>query len=225
MASTFLAPAPPSAEQAFSVGVFAERADLQARIFSALAESGFAASYVCSDLAEAKEGHARHGVDLFIVGARRAKKTSLEIVSSLVLTFPELCIVMVCERSAAGDIRKGLAAGARGFVLFDDIDRALAPVLRVVLAGQVSVPGLRGGEIGRPILTNREKQVLRLVVTGMTNGEIASRLYLAESTVKSHLSSSFAKLGVASRSEAASLILDPVRGRGLGIPAMDTGKA
>ncbi len=51
---------------------------------------------------------------------------------------------------------------------------------------------------------------------GMTNAAIAGQLYLAESTVKSHLSSAFAKLGVASRSEAATVILDP-RSAGLGI--------
>ena len=54
----------------------------------------------------------------------------------------------------------------------------------------------------------REKQVLRLVVSGLRNGEIAAKLFLAESTVKSHLSSAFSKLGVRSRSEAVAVILD-----------------
>ena len=51
---------------------------------------------------------------------------------------------------------------------------------------------------------------------GLTNAQIAGKLFLAESTVKSHLSSSFTKLGVSSRYEAATLILDPERGRRLG---------
>ncbi len=66
-------------------------------------------------------------------------------------------------------------------------------------------------------LTTREKQALALMVTGLTNAQIAGRLFLAESTVKSHLSSAFSKLGVASRYEAATVILDPERGSGLGI--------
>jgi DNA-binding NarL/FixJ family response regulator len=56
-----------------------------------------------------------------------------------------------------------------------------------------------------------------MVVLGLTNGEIAHKLRLSESTVKSHLSSSFTKLGVRSRGEAASLILDPAAGLGTGI--------
>ena len=72
------------------------------------------------------------------------------------------------------------------------------------------------GRFGRG-LTTREKQILTLMVTGQTNSQIASELFLAESTVKSHLSSAFGKLGVSSRSEAAAVILDPDRGHGLGI--------
>ncbi|MEZ5062948.1 MAG: helix-turn-helix transcriptional regulator [Solirubrobacterales bacterium] len=51
----------------------------------------------------------------------------------------------------------------------------------------------------------------------MSNAELASELFLTESTVKSHLSSAFAKLNVSSRHEAARLVLDPVRGPALGI--------
>ena len=59
-----------------------------------------------------------------------------------------------------------------------------------------------------------------MVAMGFTNGEIARKLYLAESTVKSHLSSIFEKLGVRSRGEAAELVLDRERGFGTGILAI-----
>jgi hypothetical protein len=54
--------------------------------------------------------------------------------------------------------------------------------------------------------------VLGQVAAGLTNSEIAESLFLSESTVKSHLSSAFAKLGVRSRKEAAALVLDPDQG-------------
>ncbi len=69
-------------------------------------------------------------------------------------------------------------------------------------------------------LSMREKQVLSMIVMGSTNAEIATKLFLAESTVKSHLSSAYNKLGVCSRKDAASRILDPLQGLGPGILAI-----
>jgi DNA-binding NarL/FixJ family response regulator len=66
-------------------------------------------------------------------------------------------------------------------------------------------------------LSIREKQVLSMLVMGFTNAEIAAKLFLAESTVKSHLSSAYTKLGVRSRKDAATMILDPVAGLAPGI--------
>lgn len=62
----------------------------------------------------------------------------------------------------------------------------------------------------------REQQILQQVAAGLTNGEIADRLYLSESTIKSHLSSSFRKLGVCSRAEAVAAMLDPDNGLATG---------
>ena len=60
------------------------------------------------------------------------------------------------------------------------------------------------------------------VAAGLTNSEIAESLFLSESTVKSHLSSAFAKLGVRSRREAAALVLDPDQGPAM---ALNTGSS
>ena len=66
-------------------------------------------------------------------------------------------------------------------------------------------------------LSERQRTILRLVVRGFTNRQIADELYLAESTVKTHLSSAFTKLDTHSRAEVTELILDPDEGRGLGV--------
>jgi DNA-binding CsgD family transcriptional regulator len=58
-----------------------------------------------------------------------------------------------------------------------------------------------------PALSFRERQILGLAVVGLTNSQIAQRLYISESTVKAHLSSAFRRLGVRSRREAATLVL------------------
>ena len=75
------------------------------------------------------------------------------------------------------------------------------------------VPRNGGGkEKGKPDLTRREQEILACVASGMRNGEIASRLHVAESTVKTHLTSAFLKLGVKNRTQAAiaTLSLDRV---------------
>jgi DNA-binding NarL/FixJ family response regulator len=126
-------------------------------------------------------------------------------------------VLVLCEDLRPWELRAVLEAGASGVVMEDEVETALGPCLEAALAGQVCVPREHASRVEPPALSAREKQVLGLVVMGHTNGEIASRLFLAESTVKSHLSSAFGKLGVRSRNEAVELILDSKRGLGPGI--------
>ncbi len=133
---------------------------------------------------------------------------------------PQACVVVVLESSTDSHVRAALADGATGIVDAAELATTLAPCLRAVLAGQICVPNGCARAVERPVLSAREKQILGLVVMGYMNAQIAEQLFLAESTVKSHLSSAFAKLGVRSRYEAVDLILDPARGLALGILAL-----
>lgn len=126
-------------------------------------------------------------------------------------------IVIVCDAIRPGELRVALAAGATGVVLESQLASALGPSLEAAQAGQVCVPRQHARQVEPSALSPREKQILGLVVMGYMNGQIAEQLFLAESTVKSHLSSAFSKLGVQSRNEAVDLILDSERGLGLGI--------
>jgi DNA-binding NarL/FixJ family response regulator len=122
-------------------------------------------------------------------------------------------------------LRRVLLAGASGIVLEDDVERALVPTARAMLAGQLTVPSALGQQVAPRPLSHREKQILALVMLGMTNREIAGRLFLAESTVKTHLSSAFRKIDARSRSEAVARIQDPEAGYGPGILAIADGLA
>ena len=66
--------------------------------------------------------------------------------------------------------------------------------------------------MAKPTFSHREKEILELLVAGMTNRQIGDRLYLSESTVKTHVTAAFAKLGVRSRKDAAAILLDPAEG-------------
>ena len=106
-------------------------------------------------------------------------------------------------------LRRALRAGADGIVVDHELPQTLVPTARAVAAGQLSVPRAIRHQIAPPPLSFREKQILDLVVRGLTNRAIAAELFVAESTVKTHLSSIFTKLDAHSRAEAVSRILDP----------------
>jgi DNA-binding NarL/FixJ family response regulator len=114
-------------------------------------------------------------------------------------------------------LRRALLAGATGITFDDDLQRTLAPTANAMLAGQLAVPLALARQIAPRPLSHREKQILGLIVLGYTNREIAHKLYLAESTIKTHLSSAFRKIDARSRSEAVARITDPESGYGTSI--------
>lgn len=134
---------------------------------------------------------------------------------------PSARLVLVAHALSARTLRLVLAEGVDAIVLEQDLQRCLGLAARCALEGQLTFPESMRTRLSRPPLSMREKQVLGMVVLGMSNGEISCKLHISESTVKSHLSSSFRKLGVRSRNEAAQLILDPVSGLGSGILTID----
>jgi DNA-binding NarL/FixJ family response regulator len=131
-------------------------------------------------------------------------------------------VILAPDDRRSGDLRRLLRAGADAVVFDAQAEACLALTVRAVHAGQIVVPRSLRQHVVRSPLSHREKQILRLVVRGYTNRQIADELFLAESTVKTHLSSAFAKLDAHSRAEVTELILDPDEGRGLGILAADT---
>ncbi len=130
---------------------------------------------------------------------------------------PDARVVVVSGPMNLRQLRVLLTEGVDAFVLEDESARSLGAAVRAAAAGLLTFPGALRQTLVKPVLSTREKQVLGLVVLGLTNGEIARKLHLTESTVKSHLSSAFSKLGARSRSEATALILDPATGLGAGI--------
>ena len=135
---------------------------------------------------------------------------------------PGLVIVAVCESADGRAVRRALDSGIDGLVLADELEAVLRPTIAAALVGQVVVPRNLRRFLTKPALSPSERKVLGLLVSGYTNSEIGTRLFLAESTVKSHLSSAYTKLGVHSRSEAVSLLLESKEPLRLGAAPVST---
>ncbi len=117
-------------------------------------------------------------------------------------------VVAVSPPVTGAGVRRALDAGADALVFDSELELTLAAAIRAVASGQTVVPRKLRAGLERPNLSHREHQVIALVRQGLTNAEIAERLYLAESTIKSHLASVFAKFGVHSRKEAVAVFVD-----------------
>jgi DNA-binding NarL/FixJ family response regulator len=143
-------------------------------------------------------------LDLNLPGA-----TGLSCLSALRETAPTTPIVVV---SAVGDpkiMQDVIMAGASAFIPKSAAGQVLINALRVILAGGTYMPtnivaALRGGDGGtvRTELTLRQRRVLELLSTGLSNKRIARALDISEITVKAHVTAIFRKLGVSNRVQA-----------------------
>jgi NarL family two-component system response regulator LiaR len=130
--------------------------------------------------------------------------------------FPQVQVIALTSFKEGELIKNALEAGAIGYLLkdvsADDLARAIrsahagratlspeAAQALVETANQPPTPGLD--------LTEREREVLTLMIEGLNNTQIAGRLSVSPSTIKSHVSNILSKLGVASRTEAVTLAL------------------
>ena len=109
--------------------------------------------------------------------------------------------------------RTALKSGARGFIHSEMPPTQIVRALEVVLQGKIAVPRdlleylimvEQPPDLGR--LSVRQREILELLSEGLTNAQIAKRLFLTESTVKQHLRQAYKVLGVSNRTEAARLI-------------------
>ncbi len=157
---------------------------------------------------------ANEKVDLVLLGSH-AGKNLFEVVAGLKATRPDLRIIVTGTGADDETILKALAAGAKGYV-----DEAATPdefmmAIRTVHQGSVwaprrvlstfiervtSSPG-RIFPAGRVTFTDREKEVLELLVAGRSNKEIGTSLGIEERTVKAHVAKLMRKVGVKNRIE------------------------
>ncbi len=139
-----------------------------------------------------------------------------EATSQLIKSWPDVKIVALTSFSDEDLIKKSLKAGAVSYVLKTVSGAKLVKTIKDVYKGKfalssdatrVLISELREKIHENIKLTNREKEILALVVEGLSNKEIAKRLFLSNSTIQFHVSNILSKLGVSKRTEAVYLAL------------------
>jgi DNA-binding NarL/FixJ family response regulator len=126
--------------------------------------------------------------------------------------FPTVEVVAVTSFVAEAKVRAALEAGAAGYLLKDAEAEELASAIRAAVRGEMHLDpavarqltaALRAPRVGAVTLTPREREVLALIADGRSNQQIATALVVSERTARTHVSNILAKLGVASRTQAA----------------------
>ena len=120
---------------------------------------------------------------------------------------PQARVLIITTSELEEDIHRALTAGASGYILKSVLPAELATAIRAIHAGGTWIPDAIARKLAdraaSPDLSPREREVLHLLVKGLTNPEIATALGISLSTAKAHVASILEKLGVAARSEAA----------------------
>lgn len=150
--------------------------------------------------------------DVVLLDVRLPDGSGIDVCRQLRTRMPELrCLIVTSFRDERA-MRDAAAAGAKGYIVKDIRGMQLMEAVREVGAGGTLLPAVTsgGGRSGRrpPLpedLTAQERRLLALLGEGLTNRQIAARMFLAEKTVKNYVSRLLAKLGVERRTQAAVL--------------------
>ncbi|BDR53577.1 DNA-binding response regulator [Bombiscardovia nodaiensis] len=153
--------------------------------------------------------------DLLLLDLRMPDMNGPEVTKRVLSLQQAPKVLILTTYDSDTDILPAIEAGANGYLLKDVEPAVLAQAIRDTVSGrtvldpqaaQVMATSLQAGP--QPTLSQQEVQVLRLAAQGLTNRQIAGRLFISETTVKTYFSRLFAKLGVSDRTAAVAAAYD-----------------
>jgi DNA-binding NarL/FixJ family response regulator len=168
---------------------------------------------------EAVQKAARFEPTVVLMDIRMPDLDGLEATRQIVATDPSARILILTTFDLDEYVYEALRAGASGFVLKDDPPEQLIAAVRTVAAGDALLsPAVtrrvidQFARVPRPSppqeldeLTEREREIFVLIADGLSNAEIGERLYISDTTVKTHITHIFQKLGLRDRVQAVVL--------------------
>jgi DNA-binding NarL/FixJ family response regulator len=179
---------------------------------------------IAHDGAEAVDLVAKERPDLVLMDLRMPVMNGIQATRKISADYPQCRVLILTTYDDDEWVLDAIRAGAAGYLLKDTPRDQLIAAIRGTVAGathidpnvagkllkQVANPSAAPGDLKSSIgadLSEREREILRLVADGLSNAEIAERLHLSKGTVQNYMSSLFAKLDVTDRTQAAILAL------------------
>ena len=176
---------------------------------------------LAEDGADAVEQFERHKPDLVLMDLNMPGVNGIQATRQLRDRHPEARVLALTTYDADEWVFDAIRAGAAGYLLKDTPRAGLIKAIEGTVNGQTFVDPSVAGKLFTHIacknrvqdstvaadLSSRERDVLKLVARGLSNAEIAERLFLSEGTVRNYVSSILAKLGVTDRTQAAVIAL------------------
>jgi len=158
---------------------------------------------------EAVECFTQHKPDVTLMDLRLPDMSGIEAIIAIQAKSPEARIIMLTTFDRDTEIQRALAAGARSYILKSMHPGDLTETIRQVHAGKKRIPPQVAANLaehlGEEALTEREMEVLQLVMGGNRNRDIADRLFISEETVKAHIKHIMEKLGAIDRTQAVTI--------------------
>lgn len=162
-----------------------------------------------SNAHEAVECFGRYRPDITLMDLRLPDTSGIEATIALRTHFPDARIIILTTFDCDREIQRALAAGAQSYLLKTMPPQEMVEVIRRVHAGRRFIPpevaAHLAEHLGDEPLTDRELAVLRLVMAGNCNRDIAEMLFISEETVKGHVKHILQKLGASDRTQAVAI--------------------
>jgi DNA-binding NarL/FixJ family response regulator len=169
------------------------------------------------DGAEAVDMVADKGPDLVLMDLKMPIVNGVEATRQIATKYPDVKVLVLTTYADDEWVFDAIQAGASGYLLKDTPREELIRAIRGTATGKTYVDPSVAGKVLEQVssrqtqpatlitskLTEREAEVLRLIAKGLSNADIADRLFLSDGTVRNHVSAILAKLGVSDRTQAA----------------------
>jgi two-component system nitrate/nitrite response regulator NarL len=155
--------------------------------------------------------------DVLLLDLRMPEKDGLSVLENVNFDALQTRVIVLTAAEDDRDVVRAMRLGARGIVLKQSASDLLVKSIRKVHQGEIWLDNRMtaevinafkkssegGGRKDKPLLSDREREIVQLVAQGFRNREIGEKLFISEQTVKNHLHNIFDKLGVSDRLELA----------------------